>query len=246
VGAGAHYLDLAAEQGAVQDIYRAYDELKWPQDLAVVPGMAFFGALADLLATAAGGDWTSIEQIEVAIGLDRWWPTRGTRLTGERNTATRLVVDAGSLVAAPQPPARREWDFPAPLGRQTVVATPLSEMVTMARHLPVSAVITYLSAVALQDLGDPSTPTPQALDSTGASAQRFVIDVVARNRGEVRRMSAAGRDIYAVTAPLVVEAASRLLAGDATVGGAGAPGEVFEAAGFLNALAPRHLTLRRA
>jgi hypothetical protein len=60
-----------------------------------------------------------------------------------------------------------------------------------------------------------------------------------------RRISAAGRDIYAVTAPLVAEAAQRLIDGRVKTLGAAAPGEVFDAAGFLAALSPRHLAIYR-
>jgi hypothetical protein len=50
-----------------------------------------------------------------------------------------------------------------------------------------------------------------------------------------------GRDIYAFTAPLVVEAAQRILEGAADGVGVLAPGEVFDAPAFLRALAPEHL-----
>ena len=149
VRAEAHYLDVTAEQAAVQEVYRAHEKLGWSTDLAVIPAMAFYGGLADLLATAAAAGWETLDEITVAVGLDRWWPTEGTRNTGRRNSATRLVV------------------------------------------------------------------------------------------------SAAGRDIYAVTAPLVVEATRRLIDGRAKVQGAAAPGEVFDAADFLDALSPHHLTIRR-
>ena len=61
--------------------------------------MAFYGGLADLLATAAlDGRLAPPTRSTVAIALDRWWPTAGTRVTGRRNTATRLVVRDGRLV----------------------------------------------------------------------------------------------------------------------------------------------------
>ena len=55
-------------------------------------------------------------------------------------------------------------------------------------------------------------------------------------------MIARGRDIYAVTAPLVCEAVERLLDGGIRRTGAAAPGELFDAASLLQALAPEHLT----
>jgi short subunit dehydrogenase-like uncharacterized protein len=245
VCAGAHYLDVTAEQAAVQEVYRAHQELEWRTDVAVIPAMAFYGGLADLLATTAVAGWGTIDEITVALGLDRWWPTEGTRNTGRRNTATRLVVNRGRLVAAPSPAPLRDWEFPGPLQRQTVAGHPFTEIITMAHHLAVSRINTYLTTVALEDIQNPATPAPQAVDQAGRSAQQFVVDVVVRRGQDERRISATGRDIYAVTAPLVAEAARRLTDGRAKVAGAAAPGEAFDAADFLDALSPHHLTIRR-
>jgi hypothetical protein len=244
VRAGAHYLDITAEQPAAQEVYRAHEELAWRTDIAVIPAMAFYGGLADLLATAAAAGWETVDAITVAVGLDRWWPTEGTRSTGRRNTVTRLVVDGGRLVPALSPAPLRDWEFPRPLGRQTVIGTPFAEIITMAHHLAAARIDTFLATVALEDIRNPATPAPLAVDEAGRSAQQFVVDVVVHRGGEERRISAGGRDIYAITAPLVVEAARRLIDGRAKVQGAAAPGEVFDAADFLDALSPRHLTIR--
>jgi short subunit dehydrogenase-like uncharacterized protein len=244
VRTGAHYLDVTAEQAAAQNLYRTYGERQEAADVAVIPAMAFYGGIADLLATSAMADWDTADQITVAYGIDRWWPTEGTRNTGRRNTATRLVVSDGCLVPAPASAPPRDWDFPGMLGRQTVTSQPFAEIVTMARHLAATRIETYLATAALADIQDPATPAPRAEDESGRSAQRFVVDVVVCRGEEERRVSAAGRDIYAVTAPLVAEAAIRLTDGRAKARGAAAPGEVFDAADFLTALSPHHLTIR--
>ena len=243
VRAGAHYLDVAAEQAAVQDVYRAHQEQGWRTDVAVLPAMAFYGGLADLLVTAAVAEWASVDEVTIAIGLDRWWPTQGTRATGRRNTATRFVIEGGRLTPVTGQAPTRVWNFPQPLGQQTVVRSPFAEIITLARHVRASRVETWLAAVALDDIRDPTTPAPQAVDESGRSAQRFTVDVAVRHRQEVRRLSAGGRDIYAVTAPLLVEAVQRLLDGRGAVQGAAAPGETFDAIDFLTALSPAHLTL---
>jgi hypothetical protein len=51
-----------------------------------------------------------------------------------------------------------------------------------------------------------------------------------------------GRDIYAVTAPLISEAVTRLLAGNFRKTGASAPGEIFDAKEILNALGSENAT----
>jgi hypothetical protein len=54
---------------------------------------------------------------------------------------------------------------------------------------------------------------------------------------------ASGKDIYAVTARLVVEAALRILAGDGDAAGVVSVGARFDANDFLSSLSPQHLVL---
>jgi NAD(P)-dependent dehydrogenase (short-subunit alcohol dehydrogenase family) len=244
VAAGAHYLDLTAEQGAVQELYRTSDEQGWT-DVGVIPAMAFYGGLADLVATAAVGDDGPVDEITVAFGLDRWWPTEGTRKTGQRNTLARLVVEGGRLTPVPELAPTATWDFGEPLGTHEVIGIPFSEIVIMARHLDATRIGTFLSQGALDDIRDATTPPPEAVDESGSSAQQFVVEVRVRRGDEERRLAASGRDIYAITAPLVVEATHRLLDGRATVRGAAAAGEAFDATDFLESLS-EHLALRRS
>lgn len=247
VASGAHYLDVTAEQPVVQELFRELDRSARDAGVAVVPAMAFYGGLADLLVTAALDGETSADAVEIAIGLDRWWPTAGTRITGARNTSIRQIIRDGALVPLPDPAPTGSWSYPQPLGEQPVVQLPFSEVVTINRHLRVGALTSYLNSSSLADLRHESTPPPSATDGSGRSAQRFVVDVAVRRGTGTRRLTASGRDIYAVTAPIVVEGVVRLL-GDQHAVGAVAPGEAFDAADVLAALAahPAGLTLDTA
>jgi short subunit dehydrogenase-like uncharacterized protein len=245
VRSGAHYLDVTAEQPAVQAIYRQHADSARAAGVAVVPAMAFYGGLADLLATAALGDWATADEIAVAVALDRWWPTEGTRRTGQRNTAHRLIVTDGQLTPIPDPPPARTWSFPDPFGAQQVTGIPFSEIITMVSHLPVPKIHSFINVAPLQELRDSATPAPEAVDETGRSAQRFMVDVVVRKETSERRVTVAGRDIYAASAPIVVEAVVRLLDGRSSTVGVAAPGEMFEADDVLDALSPDPLTIVR-
>ena len=81
--AGIHYLDVAAEQPAVLAVFERFAETARAEHVAVLPAMAFYGALGDLLATTAIKDWATADEISVAVALDSWRPTNGTRLTGK-------------------------------------------------------------------------------------------------------------------------------------------------------------------
>jgi hypothetical protein len=238
--AGIHYLDVTAEQPSASDTLARFDAPARGAGVAVIPAMGFYGGLADLLATAATGDGKA-DAIEIMIGLDSWHPTRGTRITGDRNTAQRLIVSGGQLAPLPRPTRDKSWDFSGPLGHQPLVELPFSEVVLIAHHIRTAELRTWLSSAALSDLRNPATPAPQAADEAGRSEQRFQVDIVVTRDGERRRASARGRDIYAVSAPLVCEAAQRLLEGRFAMAGARPPGAVFDASSFLAALAPDHL-----
>lgn len=239
---GIHYLDVTAEQPSAQAIYDKFDHAAQEAGVLVVPAMGFYGGFADLLVTAAMDDWDSADEIKVGIALDSWHPTQGTRITGEKNTATRMVIADGQLAPVPQPAAEMDWDFPEPFARQEVVELPFSEIVVIARHARSAEIRTYLSRTALRDVRDPATPAPQPADETGRSAQVFLVEAVVRKGGQTRRVAAQGRDIYAFSAPLICEAVQRILDGRARGSGARAPGTAFDAQDFLKALAPEHLS----
>lgn len=243
--AGMHYLDISAEQASTRTILDRYDRLAREAHVAVIPAMGFYGGFADLLVTAALGDWDHANTIDIMIGLDSWHPTRGTRITGQKNTAPRMVVAAGQLVPLPLPHAEKDWDFSAPFGRQGMLELPFSEVILIARHRKVRELHTWINNIALKDIRDPATPAPKPADATGRSSQRFVVDVVVTRDGETRRITAHGQDIYAFSAPLVCEVATRLLDGSCSNLGAHPPGAVLNAQHVLSALTPDYLTFER-
>jgi hypothetical protein len=236
--AGIHYLDVTAEQPSVQATFERHEVAARETGVAVIPAMGFYGGLADLLVAAVMDDWEHADDIEIRIALDSWLPTRGTRVTGERNTARRLAVSGGQLEPVHQPPAERVSTLPAPFGRQTFVELSFSEVPLIARHIRTKELHTFLSTIALRDVRDPSTPPPQPVDDSGRSAQRFAVEAIVR-QGDVRRRTIAqGQDIYAVSAPIICEAVQRILSGEIRDVGAKPPAAIFDASSFLQALSP--------
>ena len=241
-----HYLDVTAEQPCALSTFDRFAEAAREAGVIVVPGMGFYGGFGDLLATAAMGDWTWADEIRLGVALDSWLPTPGTRVTGQRNKSRRLVISDGKLEPLHEPESTVSWNFSAPFGSQDVVELPFTETVLIARHLRVAHLHTYLNLTPLRDIRDTSTPPPTAADETGRSAQTFLMEVIVRQGTGLRRAAARGRDIYAFTAPLVVEAVQRILNGFVSERGVLAPGEIFDASNFLQALAPQHLTFESA
>jgi hypothetical protein len=135
------------------------------------------------------------------------------------------------------PPATGRWNFPEPIGSREIVVLPFSEIMTLASHLKADLIESWMNVEPLRDLRDSATPPPQPSDETGRSSQRFAMEVVVDVGGQSRRATAVGQDIYFVTAPIMVEAAKRLMAGDTKLaGGVHALGAMFDARRFLDAL----------
>jgi saccharopine dehydrogenase-like NADP-dependent oxidoreductase len=240
--AGIPYVDIAAEIEANVDTLAGRAEPAVRNgargETPVVPAMAFFGGLGDLLVTAALGERTAADEVHIAYGLNSWHPTPGTRVAGQvshgRRAGRRVRFRNGALEYHDDKPTQQEWAFPE--GPRTVIADfTMADVVTVPSHVDVPDVRTYMTIEAATDLANPDTPAP---DANGDADQTFVVDVVVRADGVERRAIARGRDIYAVTAPLAVEAVRRLLAGQTRTTGVASAGAIFEAADFLRSLAP--------
>ncbi len=241
--AGVPYVDVAAEIEANADTFRRFGERARAAGAIVVPAMAFYGGLGDLLVTAALGDWTDADRADVAYGLESWHPTTGTRAAGrvsyERRAGRRVRFAGGRLEYHDDEPVTEMWHFPEPLGRREVIAEfSMADVVTVPSHLPILTVRDYMTASAARDLFSPDTPPPTPVDAAGRSAEAFVVDVVVRRGSQERRITARGTDIYAVSAPLAVEAVDRILTGRTRTNGVASAGKVFDAPEFLKALAP--------
>ncbi len=239
--ASIHYLDVAAEQAAVLAVFERFASAARDAGVVVAPAMAFYGGLGDLLATAAMGEWDAADEICIAVALDSWKPTRGTRLTGQRNPGRHFIFSNNRLERADPPPARK-WNFPPPFGEQDVVGLSLAETITIPRHLQTPEVRVYINLAPITDVRNPDTPAPTPADESGRSSQIFVMEAIARRGNAERRAVVRGRDIYAITAPIVVEATNRVVNGLSKRTGVVAAGEAFAAQDFLMSLSPSHLS----
>ncbi|GGX67024.1 saccharopine dehydrogenase family protein [Streptomyces minutiscleroticus] len=245
--AGIPYVDVAAEIEANLDTFTRFADPARAAGTVVVPAMAFFGGLGDLLVTAAMGDWTAADEAHIAYGLSSWHPTAGTRASGtvsrERRNGRRVRYHQGRLEYRDDAPPTLKWPFPDPMGTRTVIGEfTMADVVTVPSHLSVPEVCTYMTVEAAGDLAAPDTPAPTAADGRGRSAQTFLVDVVVRSGGAERRAAVSGRDIYAVSAPLAVEAVHRVLTGRTRTVGVASAGALFDAPDFLRALSA-HMSL---
>jgi hypothetical protein len=239
--AGIPYVDVAAEIEANLDTFAHFADRARAAGIPVVPAMAFYGGLGDLLVTAAMGDWTTADEAHIAYGLNSWHPTAGTRVAGtvsrQRRDGRRIRYAHGRLEHRDDAAPTLTWPFPGPMGERAVIGEfTMADVVTIPSHLQIPEVVTYMTVEAATDLAGPDTPAPTAADERGRSAQTFLVDVVVRSDGRERRAVASGQDIYAVSAPLAVEAVHRILSGRTRTTGVASAGAIFDAPDFLRAL----------
>lgn len=239
--AGIPYVDVAAELEANADTFAQFADRAAEAGTVVIPAMAFFGGLGDLLVTAAMGDWTSADEAHVAYALSSWHPTAGTRSAGtvsrERREGRRVVFSEGRMQFRDDAAPTMKWSFPDPTGVRSVIGEfTMADVVTVPSHLAIPEVRTYMNVEAAKDVVSPETPAPTAVDESGRSDQTFVVDVVVRSGDEERRVTASGQDIYAFSAPLAVEAVHRVLTGQIRTVGVASAGAIFDAPDFLRAL----------
>ena len=207
IRSGVPYFDVAAEQRVVYELFSEYARAEI--DSLVVPGVAFYGQLGELLIAETLGDMTDAD-VTLAIGLDSWEPTVGTRKTGSKNPGLRRRLIDGQLEER-EPFPGRLWTFAGRLGEQAMLSLALSEAVLVEQSKRVKNLRTYINEGPIKDLVDESTPAPTPSDEFGASSQFWEMDVEITDGGLTRRASLTGRDIYAVSGQLVVHAVETLL-----------------------------------
>ncbi|MCX4545698.1 saccharopine dehydrogenase NADP-binding domain-containing protein [Streptomyces sp. NBC_01565] len=241
------YLDVAAEVEAVVDTFAQFADRARDAGVVVVPAMAFYGGLGDLLATAALGDAPAADEVHIAYALSSWQPTAGTRgssqVSRRRREGRRLVYAKGRLELRTDTAPTGRWAFPAPVGDRAVVGEfTTADSVTIPRHLSAPDIHTFMTTEAVKDVLAPDAAPPAPVDERGRSAQTFLVDVTVRAGATRRRAVVRGQDIYAISAPLVVEGVCQVLAGRVKTAGVAAAGEIFDAHAFLGSLAPHHLS----
>jgi NAD(P)-dependent dehydrogenase (short-subunit alcohol dehydrogenase family) len=194
------YLDVAAEIEANADTFEQFSDRARDAGIVIVPAMAFYGGLGDLLATAAIADWPAADEICIAYGLDRWRPTSGTRIAGQvsrqRRDGRRIVFSDGRFEYRTDRAPVLEWTFPPPLGAQPVIGEfTMADTLTISRHLPAPQIRSYMTRAAVDDLSDPDVSPPEAADESGRSAQTFLGPDLSRRGGRApswRRASRGG------------------------------------------------------
>jgi hypothetical protein len=237
VAAGVHYVDHAAEPLYVREVFATFSDAAGESGSVVLPGMSFYGAVADLLAeVAATNRPLRARKVSVAYAVRCWRMTAASRDTALRLAgADRLVFADGALHVVAGDQTISTFTFPDPLGPQPVLTRyPAGEIVTIPRHVATDAVEAMMTVATFQD-----DATFDSLDADPVERAQSEFDLVVEVAYDVgtHRARLSGSDIYRVGSRVAVEGALRLVNGGKPArAGVLSASEAFAAKEFLASL----------
>jgi len=224
VAAGIPYVDTAGEQPHVQAVF----DLVPPEARPVVPAATDAGVPTDLLAHLVAERYGPRDTLTISHVIEGGGPSRGS---------LRSIAGIAGLARDGR---RSSVRLPGSDRDTATVAFPLTEAVTVPRHVRIGRIDGFVGAAFGELLGSPPPAAvidmlPEGPAEPDRRAQRFtylVGDAVVR-----------GFDTYGTTAVIAVEAARRLV--DTEKRGALAPAQAFDPADFLDFLTGHRLSWRR-
>ena len=258
VETGTHYLDTTGEQPYMRLAWERYDRPASEAGVAVIPAMGFDYVPGDMIAALTAAGMGELDILRLAYRA-KMQPTRGTMLSAlEMIKGGDVEWRDGRFQPAPQTVSRGTFNFGPPLGELKMTRYPAGEHVTVPRHVSTRRVETMLSAdsfapgpaahllpaifrgaglamrTPLRTLTAKLIPKlPEGASEEARSGSSFVIGCEAIAGSSVSRGEITGRDVYGLTAALIVKGAIIAASGGITRSGALAPSEAFEPQSFL-------------
>jgi short subunit dehydrogenase-like uncharacterized protein len=206
---GCHYLDHAAEPLHVKHLFDTFQARAHKAGTVMVPGMSFYGALADLLADLVTTGMPHVDMVTVAYAVSGWRMTTASKTTAvQLNGTDRVLYINGSHHVAPAGTGQASFTFPPPIGTRTVLVDyPAGEVVTIPRHVPAQSVRALMTA---DTFTENAVFTSENLDTAARAQSVFTIVVHAASATSSRVGYLRGHDIYRVGAITSAEAANYL------------------------------------
>ncbi|MEU6430474.1 saccharopine dehydrogenase NADP-binding domain-containing protein [Microbispora sp. NPDC046973] len=250
IAASRHYVDTAGEQPYIKAVFDTFGARAQAAGVTVVPAANDACVPGDLIAALLAERLGPLEEItSVHLITGGGGPSRGSL----RSLIESIdIIKAGGLVyddgdwRAGLPARKTSIILPGSAQAVPVARFPLSEVVTIPRHVRVRHVEGLAEAALAARLSVPIDPSiiaglPEGPDEQARATQRFtyLIDAVALD-GRRARGVVEGPDTYGTTAVIAVESVRRLVAGSAKPGVL-APAQAYDPAAFLRSLLPHNV-----
>jgi short subunit dehydrogenase-like uncharacterized protein len=258
VETGTHYLDTTGEQPYMRLAWERYDRPASEAGVAVIPAMGFDYVPGDMIAALTAAGMGELDTLRLAYRA-KMQPTRGTMLSAlEMIKGGDVEWRDGRFQPAPQTVSRGSFNFGPPLGDLKMTRYPAGEHVTVPRHIDTRRVETMLSAdsfapgpaahllpaifrgaglamrTPLRTLTARLIPAlPEGASAEARAESSFVIGCEAVAGSTISRGEITGRDVYGLTAALIVKGAIIAASGGIDRSGALAPSQAFDPQSFL-------------
>jgi short subunit dehydrogenase-like uncharacterized protein len=274
IDTGTHYVDSTGEQPFIAMMFDRHGAAAERAGVALLPALGFDFLPGDLIARIAADDHEPLRELVLAYAIEGFGMTRGTlRSALEMMKGGDLAYEDGGLRPAPSGVYRAHYDFPEPIGRQAVSRYPSGEAITVPRHTQTRRLVSLLTtstaaphpvAAALMPYMQPAlglslrTPLrgllqravgslPEGPSESARRAAEWTIVADAHGEdGSRGRAVVRGRDVYGITATILVHAAELLRDPSFDRAGTLAPAEAFEPSDFLDHLSEHGVAWERA
>ncbi|MFC6879478.1 MULTISPECIES: saccharopine dehydrogenase family protein [Actinomadura] len=247
IATGCHYVDTSGEQLYVKKVFDTFASEARNAGVTVVPAANDGCVPVDLMAHLLADRLEPVEEIistHVVVGgggMSRG-SLRSVVETIDAIKAGGLTYDDGGWRSG-TPARHAAITLPGRSEATPVMAFPVSEVVTIPRHIRVRHVQGLTEAALADRLNTPLTPEiieslPEGPDEDSRRTQRFtyVLDATGTD-GRRARGIVQGPDTYGTTAVIAVESARRLIA-DPADPGVLAPAQAYDPTAFLDFLIP--------
>ena len=150
VDSGTHYVDSAGEQSFIQTVFERHGGAAERAGIALVPAIGFDFLPGDCIARLAAEGHEPLEELVIAYNVDGFGMSRGTlRSALEAMQNGGVIYDGGDWRPAPFGVFRASFDFPEPLGHQTMSRYPSGEATSVLRHTRTRRVVSMLRPAPL-------------------------------------------------------------------------------------------------
>jgi short subunit dehydrogenase-like uncharacterized protein len=261
IATSTHYVDSTGEQPFIKMVFDRHSGPAERAGVALVPALGFDYTPGDCIARLTAEGLEPLDEIVIAYAVDDFGMSRGTLKSAlEMMKGGDLLYEDERWRPAGTGVYRASFDFPEPIGRQSVSRLPAGEVVTVPHHTRTSKVTTLVTtrtiapgplsqvlpvvmpgvALALRSplrgllaRGVALLPEGPGEDDRREASFTVVADAHARN-GTSRRGVVRGKDVYGLTAVTLVAGAELMSAPGFDRSGALGPAAAFDSAALLN------------
>jgi len=215
IGAGVHYLDIAAELDSYR-LAEALDAEAEAADVMLLPGSGGSVAMLGSLASHAAKRVAAPRKLSIALHVAGGF-SRGSAVSASENLTTKTLHRVGGTLVARSSEEVRAFDFGN--GPATSFPVTLPDLITIWRATGIPDIETFVHVTegAFPE-GDPAAmPDGPTLEQREANRYHAAVEVVGDNGVIVRSVLDAVNG-YTFTTIAAAEAARRVLGGEVRAG----------------------------